>query len=501
MLAPAVALASWGCGADVSNDPTEAEFDADTPRIIGGFPANSPVFDAIGALGIPLQSPVLAAQGDDLAEALMARPYVKGVPLMEEQDTHFPFCSGSLIAPNAVLTAEHCVDALSGDEEFLIGFDGTNPDQAVRILGVVTETTIPGGFIGLGSDLAVAILETPVVGVDPVGFGAVSDADVGGAYIGVGYGVRNNNGEAGLRYLGQMNLLGVGGNHALNVWGTFEEYAAQFVNLVNFPPGFPADVALPFFDLIDEYEATFGGAPGNAQACFGDSGGPALRLENGELTVYGVTSGGVGTDTQICDWGGVYATMGPKGLDLINAALACELVPEQGMCDGVSTVTRCKPPIEGGWEVVETDCSLFGLVCGEDGMGGLTCVPDPCEGLPEEGTCDGDTAVTCSEPGDGPRRVIETDCAAFGGTCGFDEAGEVMCDGILSCEGNCGGFVPGPDGQFCFCDEVCSDFGDCCDDYVEVCEGGGGSEGGGSEGGESGGGESDGGGESSGGAS
>jgi hypothetical protein len=88
--------------------------------------------------------------------------------------------------------------------------------------------------------------------------------------------------------------------------------------------------------------------------------------------------------------------------------------------------------------------------------------------------CEGDVAVRCSLPEEGPRRRIETDCAAIGGTCGFDEEGDLTCLGVpepvYSCEGNCGGAALDPDGNpVCYCDDVCTDFGDCCDDYAEFC--------------------------------
>ena len=40
----------------------------------------------------------------------------------------------------------------------------------------------------------------------------------------IGYGDRNNDREHGQRYLGAMTLRGIGGNHAENVWGSFEEF-------------------------------------------------------------------------------------------------------------------------------------------------------------------------------------------------------------------------------------------------------------------------------------
>lgn len=456
-----------GCGAEEPNTEDLEE------RIIGGFPLRAKRFDAIGALGFPLAGPEPFDAEDPGVAA--RRPYLKaleGQPEIEDEDTHFPFCSGTLIAPNAVLTAEHCVQDLFGDEEFLIGFDGTSPDRAIRIAGVVVEDSIEGGILGLGSDVAVAILEESVEDIEPIAYGVLTEEDVGRPLFAAGYGWRNNLQEGGQRYVGQMKLRGIGGNHALNVWETLEEYIAQFPNLLpDYGLGDDPEAALPFFDLLDEYEVSVGNSPGNAQACRGDSGGPIAKSKNGELTVYGVRSAAVGTYELTCDWGTVYATLGPAALDMVDAAVGCGLVPVEGTCDG-DIAMRCAPPEEGGYEVVQSDCSLFGLICGQDEAGEIGCIPDPCEGIPAEGTCEGDVAVRCSLPGEGPRRVVQTDCSLIGGTCGLDEAGEVSCVGVstASCEGNCGGAAEGPDGSACFCDESCVEFGDCCDDYAQWCE-------------------------------
>jgi hypothetical protein len=107
-----------------------------------------------------------------------------------------------------------------------------------------------------------------------------------------------------------------------------------------------------------------------------------------------------------CDW------------DAAAGRNACVQPPAEDMCGGVTREGRC---VEGRAEVcragrlVTEDCPAQGSECELVG-GRAICVaplpPDPCEGIPEGGTCEGDTALYCVE---GERQ--EFDCAALGWIC------------------------------------------------------------------------------------
>ena len=339
----------------------------------------------------------------------------------------------------------------------------------------MAEETLFGGFVGLGSDVAIAFLAEDVTDIEPWQWAPLEPEDVGQQYIGFGYGIRNNYEDAGPRYLGMMDLRGIGGNHAENLFGSYEGFLDHYAELP-YADYYDPEEFYGYMTLLPEHEASFGNAPGNAQDCYGDSGGPIVRLVDDQMTTYGVVSGGVESLELICDWGGVYSVFGPVAADFIDRALACPMIPVDGMCVG-DTAVRCAPPEEGGYVPVQTDCSLLGLMCAQDEAGEISCIEDPCLGIPAEGMCVGDVAVRCSLPEEGPRRVIETDCALLGGSCGSDESGDLTCVGlpepVLSCEGNCGGVAEVGD-EVCFCDDVCMDYGDCCADYLDFCEPGAG---------------------------
>ena len=135
---------------------------------------------------------------------------------------------------------------------------------------------------------------------------------------------------------------------------------------------------------------------GNAQACYGDSGGPLMGIRGGEKTVFGVVSWGVESDTLICDWGGVQAIFGPATREFIDRSIACPMIPMDGLCGG-DVAVRCATLAEGGFRPLTTDCSLFGLTCGQDSAGELACVVEsgPSSGL----SCEGNCGVFCGRRG------------------------------------------------------------------------------------------------------
>lgn len=353
--------------ASITGCAGEPEVDVTAEEIIGGFPARSAALDAIGALGYNL--------GDG---------------------TFAPVCTGTLITPTVVLTAEHCVDWVfdpANELAFLIGWDANAPKRVVPVRGVAMEQSFWGGLLGLGSDVAVMHLAEPVTDVTPLPYAEMTADLVGQRLAGIGYGQQDSLGTAGTRMAGSMELQQLGGPLFEAIFGSFEAFLADGQVFHNgLDPANPDDaiVLQQYYDetLLLDVEAWLGNGAGDAQGCFGDSGGPIVAQRDGQTTVLGVASFVAYADA-LCEYGTGYARLEPIALDFIDYELNCPLIPREGMCEGTEAV-RCATPEEGGYRPLRTDCATFGMECGIDELGELGCV-EP--GTGGGGTCTHDTCT------------------------------------------------------------------------------------------------------------
>ncbi|MCA9537873.1 MAG: trypsin-like serine protease [Myxococcales bacterium] len=158
------------------------------------------------------------------------------------------FCTGTLVAPNAVLTAAHCLEDVRADEvSFFIGADATRGGDAVQATALISHPQYNGDDNDIG-----VILLAENVGVAPIPYQAepLGQDTIGREALFVGYGVTS----------AQRDDVGI-----------------------------KRSVRIPISEM-DDYTVTYGVR--GRQTCFGDSGGPALLEIGGRVHVIGVTSYG-----------------------------------------------------------------------------------------------------------------------------------------------------------------------------------------------------------------
>lgn len=210
-------------------------------------------------------------------------------------------CTGTLIAPDIVLTAGHCVDEeLFGDllPGFTLAIDAreASADEVVAGRAKLAHPDydffeLPPDGVGRTDDIGLLLLAEPIDGpteqlptADEAAAALVVDAQV--ALVGYGYTDQDVGDAYGVKATGTASLVEIG-DHEL-----------------------------------------FIAKPGEQQNCNGDSGGPALVDTPGGRRLVGVVSRSPDDDT-VCDHGGIDTRVDPY-VPWIEEALAAQdaSVPE-----------------------------------------------------------------------------------------------------------------------------------------------------------------------------
>jgi hypothetical protein len=345
-------------------------------------------------------------------------------------------CTASLVAPKVVLTAAHCVvtsptkttpaSALS----FGVGADMAKPVHVFQVAEVHAHPAYDYWGDDASHDVAILVLAKDAVATLgasieplPIHCGALSKTGfVGTTMQVVGYGATDTWGE---------------------VFGTARLWATELVT------------ALSSLDFTVDGQGTQG-------VCYGDSGGPGMRVQAGGVAIVGVLSWG---DTQ-CGREDHFVRTDHECSFLMPYLPACGAVTALGSCSG-QVARYCADDA-----VVEDDCVALGASCAVNAAGEARCVAktveDPCAGETASGRCDGDSVVRCE--GDA---VVREECGAAGHLCQLDPGGAAKCVAPDPCGGETfAGRCVGTDVVWCQGGQVrqrpCGDCGQVCGWVTEL---------------------------------
>lgn len=229
------------------------------------------------------------------------------VSILEDDETPV-MCTGSLVHPQVVMTAAHCITPERPIVAVGFGEHGQDTGEPVRVVATVECVGNPLYYNSTSADVGYCVLAEAVVGLPIVPLLAgCEDQEVGPGteVVIVGYGATFGTYDAD----GNLETMGVG----------TKRWTTQTVDFVD-----------AFFQEINLY-----GDSGSQSACFGDSGGPALvRLADGSWRVIGTGShlydpGGLPPPEQPNNYCGAGAAYGyvPYALEWLESASGFDLTP------------------------------------------------------------------------------------------------------------------------------------------------------------------------------
>jgi secreted trypsin-like serine protease len=192
-------------------------------------------------------------------------------------------CSGTLIAPDVVLSAGHCANAVSvqAGGRIFVGRDVKGAGQIVAVRKAIQHPDfrkVENGVLHQ-NDLMILMLAEPVTGAEPVPLAPIGTVDglVGGGIETVGFGIDPTDPATIRRSV------------AVPVTSVCTDQADQ--------PATGCEVGREF---------VAGSAGLGKDSCPGDSGGGNFAMVGGQLVLVGVTSRASSIGAPICGDGGVY---------------------------------------------------------------------------------------------------------------------------------------------------------------------------------------------------
>lgn len=256
-----------------------------------------------------------------------------------------PFCSGTLIEPNVVLTAAHCLQGQRASASKIAVYVGDDPSvDLTQHLYTVSEVAVHPGYndVSITNDVALIRLDSSVSEVSAVPYHTSDNLVAGNLVNFAGFG-QDENGDSGVKLQADGVLGSCSGNSYCSDPNTQLFYSQS-----------------------------------GAGPCFGDSGGPMFVYQDSSIyqgpTVAGVTSYG---DSNCAVYG--VSTKVSSFISFIEGFMNGASCGADGVCDA-----ECAPgedPDCGGSEC--TDLLPTGASCVDN----AECCSNKCKGKPGSRTC------------------------------------------------------------------------------------------------------------------
>ena len=212
-------------------------------------------------------------------------------------------CSGTLIAPTAVLTAAHCFcDGVTKWVSF--GPTSRNGDEVIEVVASSAYGSCPADKLPRGKDLAILILKNAPASATPRALASTRLINRAQFVRAVGFGMTEKK-DLGVRLMVDLPVV------STNCAGSTAR-------------GADADA----YGCVANVELVAGMRNLDKDTCNGDSGGPVfVRLDDGGYAVAAATSRGV-ENARVCGDGGIYARVDSAAFQWIQAkAPAVKVVP------------------------------------------------------------------------------------------------------------------------------------------------------------------------------